>query len=60
MKSITEHFKCGKCNHGIVTRKLQETKKNVEITMRKCDNCKYQYGVKEVNELEIISEAGND
>lgn len=62
MKKITQQFKCGKCDNGIATRILKETRKGCEITMKKCDNCKYQYGVKEVEDinLEMIAEAGNE
>jgi len=62
MKNITELFKCGKCETGIVKRTLKETKKGVDIKMYKCDNkkCKYHYGPKEVNSLTIISEVGNE
>ena len=62
MKNITEFYKCGKCNKGIAKRVIKETRKGCEITMKKCDNCKYQYGVKEVESisLEMIAEAGTE
>jgi len=62
MKNIAELFKCGKCDTGIVKRTLKETKKGVEIKMYKCDNknCKHHYGIKEVNSLTMIAEAGNE
>jgi hypothetical protein len=62
MKNITKLFKCGKCDEGIVKRTLKETKTGVDIKMYKCDNkkCKYHYGLKEVNSLTMISEAGTE
>lgn len=60
MKKVTQHFKCGKCDKGIATRILKETRKGCEITIKKCDNCKYQYGLKEVNVLELIAEVGSE
>lgn len=56
MRKKTQQFKCGKCDKGITTRIVKETRKGCEITMKKCDSCKYQYGLKEVNVLELISE----
>jgi methionyl-tRNA synthetase len=60
MRQITQHFKCDKCEKGIATRVIKENRKGCEITMKKCDNCKYQYGLKEVNNLTMIAEAGNE
>lgn len=60
MKNITELYKCGKCEKGIVKRTIKENRKGVEITMKKCDSCKYQYGIKEVSNLNMIAETGTE
>jgi len=54
MKKIIELFNCGKCDKGVVKRTLKETTKSVDISMHKCSDCKYYYGLKEVNSLTII------
>lgn len=54
MKQKTEYFKCGKCLIGKVKRILKETKKGGEIKTYKCDNCKYQNGIREVDNLELL------
>lgn len=55
MEKRTEKFKCGQCDKGTVRRILKENRKGCEITMKKCDNCKYQYGIKGLGDLEFIS-----
>ena len=46
MKQSKVEYKCGNCCDGIVEQQLKETKTGVEITVKKCTSCKYQYGVK--------------
>jgi len=59
MKQIIELFKCGKCFIGKIKRHLKQTRNGVDIKIHKCDNCKYQYGLKEANTLTIIDENNN-
>ncbi len=45
----TEHiYKCEKCGNGNVILTLKETKEWNQVNIKKCDNCKYQYHLKEL------------
>lgn len=46
MEKSKVEYKCGNCSDGIVEQQIKETKTGVEIIVKKCSSCKYQYGVK--------------
>lgn len=47
-------FKCSNCNDGIVEQKVTLKKDFVEVEIKKCSKCKFQYGIKGVRKLTEI------
>lgn len=45
-------YKCGSCSIGVVEVIQKDTKQHSTIDVKKCTNCKHQYGIKGVMSLE--------
>ena len=45
-------YKCGSCSIGVVEVIQEDTKQHSTIDVKKCTNCKHQYGIKGVMSLE--------
>lgn len=50
MKSTTHQLSCGKCQVGEVAVIIKETRSGTEMSVKKCNSCKYQYGIKQISE----------
>lgn len=48
MKITKVNYNCPKCNLETVEVQAIENKNKVDIKIKKCSNCKYQSGLKEV------------
>jgi DNA-directed RNA polymerase subunit M/transcription elongation factor TFIIS len=48
MKKTEEILNCGKCANGKVKVSIKETRNGSEMSVKKCDSCKYQYGIKQI------------
>ncbi|MFV8268440.1 hypothetical protein ACNQGP_00710 [Flavobacterium sp. GT2N3] len=49
MKITTELLNCGKCPNGNVKVIVKTTRNGSEMSVKKCDSCKYQYGIKQIS-----------
>lgn len=45
-------YKCSSCSIGVVEVIQKDTKQHSTIDVKKCTNCKHQYGIKGVMSLE--------
>lgn len=52
MTKNEETLNCGKCQKGTVKVIVKQTKFTTEMSVKKCTNCKYQYGIKEISNAE--------
>ena len=49
MKESIKHLDCGKCNtKESIKYTVKDCKTYTETKVGKCENCKYQYGLKEL------------
>lgn len=48
MEKFTQRLQCGQCLDGTVNIVTEFRKKHTETSIKKCDKCKYQYGLKQI------------
>jgi len=47
-------FKCGKCETGIILLATLESKQFITCRVSRCTDCKFQYGIKGLSNLEEL------
>lgn len=50
MNPKTEDYQCGKCKSGTITVVMEKTREYQHVSIKRCTNCKKQYGMKELYE----------